>query len=86
MKHKWTYTPMYRPPSSVTLPAGWSLVERPAPGLGFDRRADLPISEYRFGIVAYEKPLSDGDEIRYQLKPVVPRCPSHGGYDCNHYA
>lgn len=63
------YTLKYRPPGFATLPKGWILVERPQIP-GFDRREDLPVSRHRFGIVAYERPLTD-DEIRnYELDPV----------------
>lgn len=67
---KTRYAPLYRPPSFCTVPAGWSLVERPAFGLGFDRRTDLPASSNRFGVIEYEKPLSAEDVARYQLREV----------------
>ena len=68
MNHK--YAPMYRPPSFCTVPKGWTLVERPAFGLGFDKRTDLPASSNRFGVIAYEQPLTDDDLKRYELRPV----------------
>lgn len=61
------YAPMYRPPSFCTVPAGWNLVERPAAGLGFDLRTDLPASIHRFGVIEYEKRLSPEDVSRHQL-------------------
>ena len=64
------YTPLYRPPSFCTVPAGWTLVERPFAGLGFDLRTDLPASKFRFGVISYEKPLSDEDVVRFQLMAV----------------
>jgi hypothetical protein len=67
---KYRYAPLYRPPSTCTLPCPFTLVERPAPGLGFDRRTDLPASIHRFGVVQYDRPLSDDDLARYELKLV----------------
>lgn len=64
------YTMLYRPPSFATCPKGWVLVERPAAGLGFDRRTDLPLSVHRFGVIGYAAPLSDADVERFQMKLV----------------
>ena len=67
---KQRYAPLYRPPSFCTLPKGWTLVERPMSGLGFDRRTDLPASAHRFGVVEYDRPLTEDEERRYEVKPV----------------
>lgn len=64
------YAPLYRPPSTFTLPAGFELIERPFAGLGFDRRTDLPLSQHRFGVVRYQKPLTEDEIRRYQLLAV----------------
>jgi hypothetical protein len=64
------YTPLYRPPGFATVPAGWTLVERPKLSCGFDRRTDLPISQYTYGVIAYEKPLIEAEIRQYQLMPV----------------
>jgi hypothetical protein len=67
MKH---YTLMYRPPSTFTLPrVGWTLLERPACG-GFDRRDDLPVSIYTFGVVTFDRELTDDEIERFELKMV----------------
>jgi len=63
------YTLKYRPPGFATLPKGWALVERPQIP-GFDRREDLPVSRHRFGVVAYERPLTDKEIQDYELDPV----------------
>lgn len=67
---KYKYTPLYRPPSFATVPAGWTLVERPKMSCGFDRRTDLPVSEHQFGVIAYEKPLTEAEIRNFQLMPV----------------
>jgi hypothetical protein len=67
MKHR--YAPMYRPPSFNCLPrAGWELLERPAmtPN-NFERRQDLPVSSYQFGVIAFDSQLSKEDEAAYDL-------------------
>lgn len=64
------YAPLYRPPSTFTLPEGFVLVERPALGCGFERRADLPVSREPFGVVEYRRPLSDDEVRRFQVKEV----------------
>lgn len=67
MKHR--YAPKYRPPG-ITLPCGWNLVERPSVVWCFERRTDLPLSRETFGVIEYDRPLTD-EEIRdYELKPV----------------
>lgn len=63
------YTLLYRPPSFATLPKGWTLVERPQVP-GFERREDLPVSSHRFGVVAFQWPLSDDEIAAYQLEPI----------------
>lgn len=61
------YALLYRPPSFATLPVGWTLVERPQVP-GFERREDLPLSRHRFGVVAYDRPLTDEEIASYQLE------------------
>lgn len=63
------YSLLYRPPG-ITLPKGWVLVERPWAGLGFDKRTDLPLSRFRFGVIAYSRPLSDDEIKAFELQPV----------------
>lgn len=66
-----TYTLMYRPAGTYTLPKGWELVARPKGyNHGFELRTDLPVSSYQFGIVGYPQPLTDEDIKTYQLLPV----------------
>lgn len=64
------YVPLYRPPSFASVPADWTLVERPRMNCGFDRRTDLPLSEYPFGVIGYPKKLSDDAVKVFQLKPL----------------
>ncbi len=69
---KFKYAPMYRPPSFNCLPRqGWELVERPSitPN-NYERRIDLPVSEFPFGVIAFESQLSKEDEAAYDLKPL----------------
>ena len=61
------YAPKYRPPTFATVPGGWTLLERPSLSCGFDRRTDLPVSSYRYGVIGYDKPLSEDDVKRYEL-------------------
>lgn len=64
------YTPMYRPPSTFTIPKDFELIERPHAGLGFDRRTDLPLSKHKFGVVRYARPLTEHEIEWAQLKVV----------------
>jgi len=66
------YAPLYRPPGFATLPAGktWVLLERPRISCGFDRRTDLPLSEYPFGVIGYAHPLPDSEVKAFELKPL----------------
>lgn len=63
------YAPKYRPPGLGAVPDGWTLVERPAmSGLGFDRRTDLPVSRFRYGVISYPKRLSDAEIRKWDLE------------------
>ena len=63
------YTPLYRPPYFASLPrATWKLIERPAAGLGFDLRQDLPLSEHRFGVVEFDRELTADEVAAFELK------------------
>lgn len=53
-----TYTPNYRPPQFSGLPKGWELLETPHERGGITR-ADLPTSDYKFGLIGYATRLSD---------------------------
>ena len=66
------YTLLYRPPSFATLPAGklWVLLERPRVSCGFDRRTDLPLSEYPFSVIAFTEKLSAADLKAFEIKEV----------------
>lgn len=63
------YTQLYRPPSSCTLPKGWTLVERPLVP-GFERRRDLPISKHYFGVIEFDHALTQDEIADYQLKTI----------------
>jgi hypothetical protein len=71
------YTLLYRPPGHATLPKGWTLVERPQMP-GWERRGDLPVSAHQFGVVAYERPLTQEEIRAYELRPLVPVILSYG--------
>lgn len=62
------YAPMYRPPGFASLPKGWTLLERPRLNCGFDRRTDLPLSRHMFGVVSYDRQLTDAEVTNYQLE------------------
>lgn len=69
-RRKHRYAPMYRPPG-ITLPKGWELVERPSMHeAGFDRRTDLPVSRHPFGVIEYDRSLSDEEVSQYQLEVI----------------
>jgi hypothetical protein len=65
------YRLLYRPPSAFTLPkAGWTLVERPNPRHGFERRTDLPVSVHEFGVVEFDRELTPGEIVAFELEVV----------------
>jgi len=66
------YTPIYRPPGAFTLPRGkeWTLIERPRNG-GFERRVDLPVSAYAWGIIGYAEPLTPEELATFELSPAL---------------
>jgi len=63
------YACLYRPPSWASLPSGWTLLERPLilPN-NFERRIDLPVSEYQYGVIGFASPLSSADREHYGLQ------------------
>ena len=65
------YIPLYRPPSWNCLPEGWELVERPSftPN-NYERRTDLPVSLYPYGMIAYSRELTAAEIDTYQLRRV----------------
>lgn len=65
------YRLLYRPPSFATLPkAAWTLVERPNPRHGFERRADLPVSVHEFGVVEFDRALTADEIAAFELEAV----------------
>lgn len=64
------YTPKYRPPSEVTVPRGWEIVERGKYTDGFNKRSDLPIGQHPFGVIRYRRPLTDEEREQYELEIV----------------
>lgn len=65
------YTPLYRPPDSFTVPPGFVMVEAPQ-GFGFERSPFPRSKRYKYGVIAYAKPLSEADVRRYQLEYADP--------------
>ena len=69
-----TYTTKYRPPGFATVPAGFRFVasgkDNPLP-----LRTDLPRSPHRFGVVAYDRPLTARELEAYEMVPVDPPAP-----------
>jgi hypothetical protein len=68
MTEVYRYAPKYRPPT-FNLPAGWVLVERGS-AAEFPLRTDLPLGRHRFGVIAYERPLSEDEKADHQLEPI----------------
>lgn len=69
-----TYTTKYRPPGFATVPAGFRFVasgkDNPLP-----LRTDLPRSPHRFGVVAYDRPLTAREIEAYEMVPIDPGAP-----------
>jgi hypothetical protein len=74
---KYLYTPLYRPPGAFSLPKGWTLIERPAlvPN-NFERRKDLPVSQYPHGVVGFDSKLPPQDVADFQLRFLGSEQPS----------
>ena len=68
MNNTFRYTPKYRPAGAFTLPKGWRIVERPTQDRTFELRTDLPVSDEPFGIVEYDRRLTDEEIERYELR------------------
>lgn len=65
------YTPKYRPPLVGTVPDGFTMVE--APQLSGWERSPFPRSRrYRYGVIAYPKPLAEAEMRRYELDYAEP--------------
>lgn len=63
------YVCLYRPPSFASLPAGWELVEKPRQTPhNFERRTDLPVSPFPFGVVGFQRELTAMECEQYQLR------------------
>ena len=59
------YAPKYRPPMMGTVPVGFRLVEAPRVG---QWRKDIPVSSRMFGVIEYDRPLSDDEVLNYELE------------------
>lgn len=66
------YRLLYRPPSTFTVPTGWTLLEKP-PDAYHINRPDLPFSKHRFGVVGYERQLSADEVEKWELEYLGPR-------------
>ncbi len=68
--NEYTYTTKYRPAGFATAPKGWRFVasgsEQPLP-----LRTDLPRSGYRFGVIAYDRPLQPAELEAFEMQPVA---------------
>ena len=65
------YSPKYRPPGYATVPDGWRLAERGTGG-HFPKRLDLPEGKTLFGVVEYDRKLSEKDVEDYELTEIAP--------------
>jgi len=72
------YAPKYRPPGFATVPDGWRLVEKGTGG-HFPLRGDLPEGKTVFGVVEYDRRLSDRDVETYELSIVGEGLGTVGG-------
>jgi hypothetical protein len=66
------YTTLSRPPSTFSLPkACWNIVERPADIFaGFEKRIDLPVSQYTFGVITFDRELTAEEIEHFGLREV----------------
>ena len=64
MKHK--YAPIYRPAPFAGLPKGWDFVEVPRDLA--TKRPDLPMSQRMFGVIAYDRQLTEEEVKRHELE------------------
>jgi len=64
------YAPQYRPPGYATVPEGWRTVERGTGG-HFPRRTDLPEGKTVFGIIEYDRQLTQKEIDDYELTEVI---------------
>jgi hypothetical protein len=64
------YAPQYRPPGYATVPDGWRTVERGTGG-HFPRRTDLPEGKTVFGIIEYDRQLTQKEIDDYELTEVI---------------
>lgn len=63
---RYHYKPLLRPASFASVPAGWDYVEAPleyAPN-----RRDIPRSKHKYGIIAYNRPLTEEEMEHYSLE------------------
>jgi hypothetical protein len=60
----------YRPPSFATCPKGFKLLERGTGG-HFPLRHDLPAGDHPFGVIGYERCLTDRELADFEMKPAI---------------
>ena len=65
---KFLYKPLYRPAAFSGIPKGWDFKEAP-PDIAH-KRPDLPMSRWRFGIIAYDRPLTADECKSHELEYV----------------
>lgn len=63
-----TYTPLLRPAPFSGIPTGWEYVALPRDAVLNTQTIHLPISEHRYGTIAYKEKLSDEVAERFDLK------------------
>ena len=66
------YKPLLRPASVAALPdVAWRYVEAPAM-YGLANRPDLPTSRYRYGVIAFERDLTEEEAKHFDLEDIGP--------------
>lgn len=64
------YALKYRPPCFATVPKGWKLIERGTRVDAAPLRVDLPLGSTPFGVVEYDRPLTEQEVATYQLDKI----------------
>lgn len=65
------YAPKYRPAGYATVPDGYRIVERGTGG-HYPKRIDLPEGKTVFGVVEYDRKLSEKEVADYELTEIAP--------------
>lgn len=65
-----TYTMKYRPPGFATCPKGYTLLESGTGG-HFPLRQDIPRGKHRFGVIGYDRCLTDAELAQWEMVPAI---------------